>query len=228
MSQNGGKRRVSRLVPHSWAASMEAESREWMVHCDLCGYEQSVWDLGGTRWKASGNSKQFRKCANCGERGWHTVYRQRAGAPPALPVEARAGGKARSRAGLWLALLAVIIGVVVVVAVIVFVGLIRDAGRARDTTNGYFAAVIAGNWAEAQADLSAAQRARDTPADLQAIWAARASAHGPATSYSAGNTSLRNGVARMGGTLRYRDGTSEQWTLQLVKEDGDWKITSSP
>ena len=73
MPQNGDERRINRLIPRSWAASMEAESREWMVRCDRCGNEQSVWDLGGIRWKASGNSKQFRTCPNCGEGSWHTV-----------------------------------------------------------------------------------------------------------------------------------------------------------
>ncbi len=39
------QRIVTALVPRSLAASMEAESREWMMRCP-CGYEQSLWDAG--------------------------------------------------------------------------------------------------------------------------------------------------------------------------------------
>jgi hypothetical protein len=36
---------------------MEAESRRWLVKCDNCGFEQSYWDMGGLRWKASSSGK---------------------------------------------------------------------------------------------------------------------------------------------------------------------------
>lgn len=62
-----------RVLPSSWAASMESESRRWMFKCQ-CGHERSVWELGGVRWKAKGNKKQYAKCPSCGERSWHTVY----------------------------------------------------------------------------------------------------------------------------------------------------------
>lgn len=76
MAMDGAPRRLPRFVPRSWAASMEAESREWMVRCGACGYERSVWDLGGIRWKAAGTSKQYRRCPSCGQRSWHTIYRR--------------------------------------------------------------------------------------------------------------------------------------------------------
>lgn len=56
-----------------WAKSMEADSRRWMVRCP-CGFERSVWDMGGIRWKAAGSPRWFRKCPSCGHRHWHTVY----------------------------------------------------------------------------------------------------------------------------------------------------------
>ena len=40
---------ISRVVPAAWTASMEAESRAWMVRCRSCGYERSIWELGGIR-----------------------------------------------------------------------------------------------------------------------------------------------------------------------------------
>ncbi len=63
------------LLPDSWAADMEAESRTWMVKCP-CGYEQSVWEMGGIRWKAAGNPKRYLRCPSCGDRHWHTIYRR--------------------------------------------------------------------------------------------------------------------------------------------------------
>jgi hypothetical protein len=71
------QRIVTGLVPKKWAASMEAESRQWMVRCP-CGHEVSVWDLGGIRWKAVGNKMRLRRCSVCGSVEWHTVYKSTA------------------------------------------------------------------------------------------------------------------------------------------------------
>jgi len=72
------QRLITSLVPKSWAESMEADSRLWMVPCPNCKFEQSIWDIGGIRWKATGNSKTLtlRRCPNCGERGWHQIYKK--------------------------------------------------------------------------------------------------------------------------------------------------------
>jgi hypothetical protein len=40
---------ISRVVPAAWTASMEAESRTWMVRCRSYGFERSIWELGGIR-----------------------------------------------------------------------------------------------------------------------------------------------------------------------------------
>jgi predicted RNA-binding Zn-ribbon protein involved in translation (DUF1610 family) len=68
---------ISRVVPRSWAASMEEESRQWMVRCQKCGFERSLWDLGGIRWKATRRQRTWTwgRCPNCGKLGWHKVYR---------------------------------------------------------------------------------------------------------------------------------------------------------
>ena len=63
------------LLPKSRAEAMQAESRSWMVKC-TCGYERSIWDMGGIRWKASGSPRLLRICPQCGQRTWHTVYRK--------------------------------------------------------------------------------------------------------------------------------------------------------
>ena len=65
-----------RILPRSWAQDMEAHSRSWMVRCANCGYERSIWDIGGIRWRATGRSLTAMRCPNCGVLGKHTVYRQ--------------------------------------------------------------------------------------------------------------------------------------------------------
>jgi hypothetical protein len=58
------------IFPRSWAASMEADSRAWKLICEKCGHQQSFWEIGGIRWKAKGNQRNYRRCAACGELSW--------------------------------------------------------------------------------------------------------------------------------------------------------------
>jgi hypothetical protein len=69
------------LLPKKWAQSMEAESRTWMARCS-CGFERSVWEAGGIRWKAAGKEYWFLACPHCGQSHWHTVYKMRATEKP--------------------------------------------------------------------------------------------------------------------------------------------------
>jgi hypothetical protein len=66
------------IVPRRWADEMEAESRSWMLRCDACGLERSVWETGGVRWKAAGRSSRLMRCAQCDRATWHTLYRTQA------------------------------------------------------------------------------------------------------------------------------------------------------
>lgn len=62
------------ILPKSWAAAMETESRAWMVQCVGCDYERSVWDWGSIRWKAKGTTRTVMKCPSCHKRKLHTIY----------------------------------------------------------------------------------------------------------------------------------------------------------
>ncbi|MBX3419729.1 MAG: hypothetical protein KF851_19200 [Pirellulaceae bacterium] len=62
------------ILPKRWAEDMRAESLAWMMRCP-CGFERSVWEMGGIRWKARGNPKRLITCPKCGQRTWHSVYR---------------------------------------------------------------------------------------------------------------------------------------------------------
>lgn len=63
------------IVPGKWAHSIEEESRLWMIRCS-CGYERSVWDAGGIRWKAAGKERRYLRCERCGQRSWHQIVKQ--------------------------------------------------------------------------------------------------------------------------------------------------------
>jgi hypothetical protein len=53
------------VLPRRLAESMEADSRSWMVRCS-CGFARSIWELGGIRWKAAGQPRQYLSCPQCG------------------------------------------------------------------------------------------------------------------------------------------------------------------
>jgi hypothetical protein len=67
------------VLPRRLTADMEAESRLWHVQCP-CGFEESVWDMGGIRWRATGSPRWQRVCPQCGEKRLHTVYKKDASA----------------------------------------------------------------------------------------------------------------------------------------------------
>lgn len=68
---------ILKIIPDRMAASMEAESREWMMRCRTCGWERSVWDAGGLRWKAKGKPRTRMRCLQCNKNRWADVYRKR-------------------------------------------------------------------------------------------------------------------------------------------------------
>jgi hypothetical protein len=69
-------RLIHRFASPAVAASLEIHSRQWIVRCRSCGYERSIWEIGGVRWKAWGTSYTWGGCPQCGKRGWHTIFRR--------------------------------------------------------------------------------------------------------------------------------------------------------
>jgi hypothetical protein len=69
---------IKKFLPASWAESMEKESREWMMQCNSCGFERSVWDTGGIRWKAAGEPIRYMLCGSCGTLTGHRTYKKTA------------------------------------------------------------------------------------------------------------------------------------------------------
>jgi len=50
------------------------ESREWMIRCDACGRERSLWSAGGVRYKAFGKKRTLGHCSGCGGLRVMTIY----------------------------------------------------------------------------------------------------------------------------------------------------------
>lgn len=69
------QRLVTRFVDAETAAAMEAHSRAWLVQCPKCGFERSIWELGGIRYKAAGNQRNLGRCPACGKTSWHKVHK---------------------------------------------------------------------------------------------------------------------------------------------------------
>lgn len=60
------------ILPRSWFAAIEAESRRWLLHC-RCGASQSIWDAGGLRYKGTRKKSIYICCQECGQWSWQTV-----------------------------------------------------------------------------------------------------------------------------------------------------------
>lgn len=65
---------ISRLSP-ALMQRIERESRTWLVNCQKCHHETSVWDAGGMRYKALGPVWRLGRCANCQRVGMMKIYR---------------------------------------------------------------------------------------------------------------------------------------------------------
>jgi ribosomal protein S27E len=114
---SGVQKLLTGLFSPATAARMEANSRMWMMQCPNCSYEQSIWDIGGIRYKAFGNPRSLQRCPNCGKIGWHKIYRQE-GSLPEVPV-AGPDSKRPPRWLMWAALLGIVAAFFVVLFIVV-------------------------------------------------------------------------------------------------------------
>ena len=59
------QRLLRRLTPAATFARIEAESRQWDVVCQTCGWSKDVWSMGGLRGGASGRRHSRGRCPSC-------------------------------------------------------------------------------------------------------------------------------------------------------------------
>ena len=101
------QRFVTRFVDAETAKAIEAHSRGWRVHCPHCGFERSIWDLGGIRYGATGRTRMLARCPQCRRTGWHKI--EKATDFPS--------GKARSGPLIWL-ILSIVVAALILGAVL--------------------------------------------------------------------------------------------------------------
>ena len=65
---------LRKMLPRSWFAAIEGESRVGTVRC-RCGLARSLWEAGGIRGKAAGTAHWLKRCPQCGKRSLHTISR---------------------------------------------------------------------------------------------------------------------------------------------------------
>ncbi len=58
------------------ADQIKAESQSWIMRCNNCGLERSIWEIGGVRYGAAGNPSRKYPCPTCGRWTWHSVERK--------------------------------------------------------------------------------------------------------------------------------------------------------
>jgi hypothetical protein len=57
---------VTKVLPKSWSQAIRHESENWLLRCPACDAVQSIWDIGGVRYKAtSSNKKVMARCRHC-------------------------------------------------------------------------------------------------------------------------------------------------------------------
>lgn len=75
-----------------WKRAAEAESRAWMCRCNSCGFERSVWEAGGVRFKAYGNKLEYHSCPRCNKGRWFVLHH-----PQRAPLKQERGGRDQDR-----------------------------------------------------------------------------------------------------------------------------------
>lgn len=220
--KSGVQKLFTGVASASKRAAMEAESRSWMIRCPYCGHERSVWETGGVRYKAAGNSRQLRRCPQCGKRAWHIVYRRETapgtGTQPApLPL-----ADSRKRWLLWvlgLGLLGAVIAAFVTILLVVLGNLTQPVVTAGDA---FMTALKTGNYTQAYAlctpelqkelgNVSGMTTMLESDQPSQWSWTSR---------------SIRNGVGLLDGSITYTDGKAGTVHLVLNQVGSDWKIVS--
>ena len=58
-------------------AEAEESSRSWVAMCPRCQTENSIWDIGGVRYKAAGAKSSLARCTGCGKQSFMQFSRKR-------------------------------------------------------------------------------------------------------------------------------------------------------
>ncbi len=208
------------LVSPETAAKMEAESQTWIIRCPYCGYEQSVWATGGVRYKASGNSRQLRRCPQCKRMSWHSIYRRSELSAAVAPVPPLA--PSARRPWLWALGLGGLVAVVALFVGALILGIGTLTQPVVSSGDRFMTTLQTGDYAQAYALC--------TPALQQQLGGVHqlitlVQNHQPGH-WNWTNRSIRNGVGNLDGALTYADGTAGTVQLTLQQVSGAWDIAA--
>ncbi len=64
------------VLPARAFEAFKAGTKKWIAECP-CGHRRDLWDAGGVRWLAAGESRQGSRCPQCGKIRWHRIRRKR-------------------------------------------------------------------------------------------------------------------------------------------------------
>ena len=217
--RSGAQKLFTGLVSPATAAKMQAESESWVYQCPYCGFERSVWDAGGVRYKAAGTARVLRRCPQCGRAAWQRVVRRAApGAPlPAVPLADPA-----RRVRLWILGLG---GLALIVVAFV-------AGLLWLTTTLTQPVVTAGDafLTAVQTGHDAAAYALCTPALQQQLGGApgltRLVAAARPGHWAWSSRALRNGLGLLDGAVTFADGRAGTVHLTLQQVAGAWRVAA--
>jgi hypothetical protein len=110
--------------------------------------------------------------------------------------------------------------------------LVKERDQPGTVVQEYMRSVQAHDWVRAQDSLSASLRKQNSPTILQAAWTQREQSNGTVTGFAETNWNVRviNGQrqATIVGTVGYSKVAPEAKVLNLIKEDGTWKLATLP
>lgn len=202
------------------AAAMEAESRTWMVRCPYCGFERSVWETGGVRYKASGTSRQLRRCPRCGRRSWHLLYQPQgrpANRPAALPL-----ADPGRRPLLWALGLGGLLAIPLAFVTILFFALSASVQPVVSSGDAFMTALQTGQYDAAYARCTPALQGQlGGVAGLAALVRPAPLGH-----WSWSSRRIGNGTGTLDGDLTYADGKPGTVHLGLQQVAGAWQIAA--
>ncbi len=65
------------ILPARAFEAVKKGTKQWLIECK-CGHHQDFWDLGGIRYKAVGEPRQYLKCPKCKKNSWHKIRKKTA------------------------------------------------------------------------------------------------------------------------------------------------------
>jgi len=63
------------ILPERAFIAVRDGTRLWLIECP-CGHKRDLWDVGGVRYKAAGEPRNYCKCPKCDKGTWHKVRKK--------------------------------------------------------------------------------------------------------------------------------------------------------